>query len=272
MQTTRPDDDIQQFRASTLALSPQFPAWQFRSGEEFAAFLKEHQSVLDTRHLYQLSLATADERLEQSGTCAVCRCPTVFDSAVNGERLNDGKRLPNWREEMRCACARRLTSRERAVLHLAQACGLLNWSHSLLLGASEGFARVYMQSAPDALLVPRFQFANGIASLPAESGSCHFVVSQDDLQDIEPLKSAMAELARILVQGGRLIFTVPFHVANRTSDCGTGGGVRPNAHKFGWDLLDMLKATGFSDASALLYWSEELGYLGNMNFAFFAVK
>ena len=34
----------------------------------------------------------------------------------------------------------------------------------------------------------------------------------------------------------------------------------------------MLREAGFRDAAAYLYWSEELGYLGPMNFIFRAVK
>jgi hypothetical protein len=43
-------------------------------------------------------------------------------------------------------------------------------------------------------------------------------------------------------------------------------------HKLGWDLLPMLRRIGFRQAAAYLYWSEELGYLGNTNFIFKAVK
>ena len=31
---------------------------------------------------------------------------------------------------------------------------------------------------------------------------------------------------------------------------------------FGWDLLDQLRSTGFSDVNMLLYWSDALGYYG----------
>ncbi len=272
MQTAGDGDKIYQFRVSPLAQSPHFPAWQFRSHAEFVAFLKEHQSILDGRHLYQLSFATHKGRLEQPGTCAACRYPTCFNSSTNGEQLNDGKCLPNWREEMRCGCPRRLTNRERAALHLTQASGLLGWAQSLLHGVSPDFALAYMESAPDAQLLPRFYFSDGAATLPVESASCHFVVSLDELQNVEPLETALMELARVLVPGGRLIFTAPFYFNQPVSDCGAGVGIRRNAHKFGWDLLNMLKAAGFAEASALLYWSEELGYLGNMNFVFLAVK
>jgi len=108
--------------------------------------------------------------------------------------------------------------------------------------------------------------------LPVESDSCHFAISQDELQDIQPITSALDELARVLMPGGRLIFTVPFHFNQSESSCAMGTGMRQGANRLGWDLLERLRQAGFADSEALLYWSEELGYLGNMNFVFLAVK
>ncbi len=272
LQSARFGDEEPRFKPSAMALTPRFPAWRFHAQADFTAFLKTHQSVLDSRHLYQLSLATREARLESPGTCAICLHPTCFSSAVNGEILNDGKRMPNWREEMQCGCARRLNNRQRALLHLAQGCGLLDWMKSLLLGAPPDFALAYRDLAPEILPVPRFRFESGKAVLPVENESCHFAISQDELQDIEPLGSALGELARVLVPGGRLIFSVPFYFDQAESVCGAGQGIRSGANQLGWDVLERLKQAGFADAEALLYWSEELGYLGNMNFAFLAVK
>jgi hypothetical protein len=272
LQLARLEREDWAFKPAALGVAPRFPAWRFRGQAEFLAFLKDHQESLDRRHLRQLSLATREKTLESQGTCAACRCPTGFCSAVNGEALSDGRRMPNWREELQCGCARRLNNRQRAVLHLAQACGLMGWMKTLLLNAPVDFALAYREHAPDCLTVGRFEFKDGKAMLPVEAGTCHFALSQDELQDVVPLESALRELARVLMPGGRLIFTVPFHVNEAVSLCGAGEGLRAGAHKFGWDLLERLRKAGFSEAEALLYWSEELGYLGNMNFAFLAVR
>lgn len=143
---------------------------------------------------------------------------------------------------------------------------------SLLLDARTEFALAYSAFAPEILALPRFQFSDGRAVLRIDDGSCHFAISQDELQNIEPLTSALEELARVLVPGGRLIFTVPFHFDQSESVCGMGSGVRHGANRLGWDLLERLREAGFAESEALLYWSEELGYLGNMNFIFLAVK
>jgi len=41
---------------------------------------------------------------------------------------------------------------------------------------------------------------------------------------------------------------------------------------FGWDILDTLRASGFSKASAHLYWAPWLGHLGLAMFIFSAQK
>lgn len=261
-----------EFQPSLMDLTPRFPAWRFRSHAEFAEFLKLHQDKLDSRHVYQLSLATREKTLVSRGTCAPCLCPVNFISDVNGEKLSDGRRMPNWREELQCSCAWRLNNRQRAALHLAQACGLMSWMKTLLLGAPADFALAYRSQAPDITPLARFQFSGSAAVLPAEKASYHFALLQDELQDIEPLASALSELARVLMPGGRLIFTVPFHFNIPASEYGGGTGMRADAHRFGWDLLDRVKTAGFTTTEALLYWSEEMGYLGSMNFIFLALR
>ena len=70
-------------------------------------------------------------------------------------------------------------------------------------------------------------------------------------------------------QAGWLLFTTPFDYAEAQ------GVQRPNggqATSFGWDLLYQLRAAGFAQAHAHLYWSEELAYLGPFNFVFVARK
>ena len=43
-------------------------------------------------------------------------------------------------------------------------------------------------------------------------------------------------------------------------------------YHFGWELLDQLRALGFSDVAAYFYWSRQFGYLGGDQLLFKAVK
>jgi hypothetical protein len=87
-------------------------------------------------------------------------------------------------------------------------------------------------------------------------------------------------LRRVLLPGGRLVFTVPFHdrsakTVSRLDRLPRVSGRLPAesggpTHQIGWDILDKLRAAGFADARAHTYWSEELGYLGTGNVIFSA--
>ena len=110
----------------------------------------------------------------------------------------------------------------------------------------------------------------------------HLVVSQNYLQVVPPLQGALAEIFRVLLAGGRFVFTIPFQFAAASSELMNPAAFsfarelpmefRGAEHQLGWDLLPMLRKIGFRQATAYLYWSEELGYLGNTNFIFKAVK
>jgi hypothetical protein len=43
-------------------------------------------------------------------------------------------------------------------------------------------------------------------------------------------------------------------------------------YHFGWEILDELNTIGFKDANALLYWSQDYGYLGEEQIIFTATK
>ena len=96
-----------------------------------------------------------------------------------------------------------------------------------------------------------------------------------------PLAAVLAELHRVLVPGGRFVFTVPFryraaHTVTRLKDLPLVSGRLPTeaggeVHQIGWDILDLLRAASFTTAHAHTYWSDELGYLGTCNMIFSAV-
>ncbi len=277
------------FNIASFARSPRFPAVAFRSHADFQSYLRDHQSALDAHYAYELSLATNDAFLTCKGTCAPCLRPATFVSSTqDGERTADGRRIPNWREQMRCDCEDRLIERQRALIHFLQATVLTPWTRMLLFGPpSQADRRLEsLAEATTPVLHLRRQAALGngpsMPILDAPSANFHAVVSQDYLQFVPPLQAALAEIFRVLVPGGRFVFTIPFHFTAATSEFITRDVLafaqetpmefRGSAHKLGWDLLPLLTRAGFQDAAAYLYWSEELGYLGSMNFLFKAVK
>jgi SAM-dependent methyltransferase len=274
---------------SSLVRSARFPAAGFKSHEAFQSYLRDHQSGLDAHYAYELSLATQEAYLICKGTCAPCLRPSTFVSSTqDGEAMPDGRRMPNWREQMRCDCEDRLIARQRALIHFLQATVLTPWTHLLLFGPPSEADRRLESLADATTRVRRLRRSaasvNGPsgALLDAPSAAFHAVVSQDYLQFVPPLEAAVEEIFRVLVPGGRFVFTIPFHFTEPTSEfiakevlsfaSETPTEFLGSGHKLGWDLLSLLMQAGFRDAAAYLYWSEELGYLGSMNFLFKAVK
>ena len=99
---------------------------------------------------------------------------------------------------------------------------------------------------------------------------------------------------RCLTDGGLLLFTAPFvrtspSTIQRARLSGSGeiehllppeyhgdpmnpdGGILCFQH-FGWDVIEALKAAGFTEPHALFMWSRRLGYLGDEQVLFSARK
>jgi hypothetical protein len=247
------------FTIASFAQAPKFPATRFANQEDFLNFLAVQQPVLDARYEYDNGLVvTGAAALTRRGTCAPCLRPTTFTSDAAGWERVGKIRRPAWRESMVCACPDRLRTRERALLHFVQATGMLPGTRLLLLGEPAAVDARLGTMASEVV-----QAARGV---PA--GLFQFAIVQEILQFVADVPGLLAALAAALVPGGRLVITLPFfHDFAHSEFLGEDAA----ANKFGWDLLDMLRDAGFRDAAAYLYWSEELGYFGPMNFIFRAV-
>ena len=273
---------------SDTSLHVRFPSASFLSFAEFEEHLRDVQARLDARYLYERGLASEDATIEREGTCAPCLRRARFTSRTGGgEALADGRKVPNWREEMACDCNDRLSGRNRALLHFLEAvAGLRSWSRVLLFGPASAADRRIAAAASGVRRIARLGLERAAAGGPrhradAADAAFHLVVSSDYLQRVPPLEVALAEIRRVLVPGGRFVFTVPFryrasHTLTRVDTLRRIAGRLPaeangEVHELGWDLLERLREAGFIDARAHTYWSDELGYLGSINKLFSAV-
>jgi hypothetical protein len=249
---------------------------------EFAEFTRENQPLLDARYLHERTLGSAEASISLDGTCAPCLRRARFSARTQGDDIMpDGRLVPNWREELHCDCEDRLNNRSRALLHFLQTvAGLRSWSRVLLFGPA-GPADPRIAAAAAVNRLARLGRAPGGGHrLDAGDAGFHLAVTADYLHRVPPLEAALAELHRVLVPGGWLVFTVPFHYRSATTVSRTDrlprragrlpGEAGGDTHAIGWDILDMLRAAGFADARAHTYWSEELGYLGPFNMIFSA--
>ena len=117
-------------------------------------------------------------------------------------------------------------------------------------------------------------------------------MSLDVLEHIPNYRTALSECNRVLKKGGRFLWSGPFIPSSEKNIiCAEeiNGKIHhilpaqyhgdPLSHKgvlcftyFGWEMLDEMRAAGFSDAYAVAYHSLELGYLGGVQFMFIAGK
>lgn len=258
-----------------------FPSARFISQAEFVAWRRDAQDRLDARHLHEAAQVTQDDVTVRAGTCALCLRRATFTSPTAGwPALPDGRRVPEWSEALRCDCEDALSNRARAIVHFARTIGgLCGWTRLLLFGAPHASHRRLAAEAGGTATVPAPRMQDGALHIAAPDGQFHLAVAVETLHRIPALATALAELLRVLVPGGALIFTAPFRYnAARTVSRGDLAGpdgrvptmVRDSAHELGWDLLAQLRDAGFAQATAHCYWSGELGYLGAFNMIFHA--
>lgn len=131
-----------------------------------------------------------------------------------------------------------------------------------------------------------------LTALSFGDGEFDLVMTLDVFEHIPDYRKVLAEMYRILVPGGRLIFTIPFfydlEITRIRASIGPEGVIHhlpAEIHgnpvskegslcfqNFGWDILTDLRKVGFSDALASMYWGPWQGHLGFPFFVFCAIK
>jgi hypothetical protein len=221
---------------------------------------------------------------------------------VDFDVFPDGKNI-NWRETMICPVTQ-LNNRCRAAIHLLdselglrkndavyiteQVTPLYNYllnHHDKLIGSE------YLGSSHD--VNEKGVRNEDLTHLSFEDNSFDIIMSFDCLEHIPDFESAIQQMYRVLKPGGRIMWTVPFrsdlsenlirsslskdgdiihhHSPEYHGDPINSKGCLCFTH-FGWQMLDQVKSSGFSDVYAVAYWSDIFGYLGNEQFLFVANK
>ncbi len=275
------------------ALAVRFPGESFLSQAEFDTHRRDQQPTIDARFVHEAAIGReaaamletnpGTAGLTRAGTCAPCLRPARFATPLPADPAAEA--AIDWREGQFCDCADRLGNRARAVLHFMEAQGgLASWSRIASFGPpgliDRKLAASRDQHGSFTRLARLVRAQAGEASsngwrLDAPDGAFHIAVSWDHLTFVPPLDEALAELRRILAPGGQLVFTLPLRyrahaTVSRLGHVPRQGGLLPaefrgEIHEVGWDILERLRAAGFSRALAHQYWSDELGYLGPFN-------
>lgn len=199
---------------------------------------------------------------------------------------------PNYRESIDVSGC---LSRNRAILMVLERCygslEQLRGRHVYLGEAISGFATRL------AVLLPRLTMNDflKVASQGAQQSlethghsdaSFDIVIINEMFQHVEHLPMALAEIARVLKPGGRLVATCPLALGQQKSIVKARRNANTGAVEFlgepgyhsstilpehgpvvlqipGWELLDQLKQAGFADAAIHLVCSWKHGVLGN---------
>jgi Methyltransferase domain len=244
---------------------------------------------------------------EVDGYCKICNASSSFlvDYLYCNE-VNNVK-IPNWRERVICLSCQ-LNNRMRAAIHILLQES--NPSPEAKIYLTEQVTPLYhyiKHKFPNTVgseyfgqdIAPGFVQENNIrheslTNLSFKDGEFDFILSFDVFEHIPNYQQAFSECYRVLNSTGRMIFTVPFiknYADNsiRAKVVDDNGNIihiqQPQYHgdpvneggilcfqDFGWQMLDELRALGFQDAAALIYWSDCFGYFGGTQIAFIAIK
>jgi hypothetical protein len=240
-----------------------------------------------------------------AGHCFVCGQSTSFavDSSVCSEW--EGRPVPWWTNTLCCQVCH-LVARMRATLHLFEE--RIAPTPDAEIYITEQTTVLYRQflkrhprlvgseylvgSMPRGATDPSGIRCEDLTDLTFADARFDYLLSFEVLEHVPDYKAALRECARVLKDRGKLICTVPFHGDARHTtrarvapdgsieyllppeyhgDPVNAGGVLCFRY-FGVELLDDLREAGFADACAWLYWSAELGYLGEDRVVFVASR
>ncbi len=243
---------------------------------------------------YEAALPTVPVPVIRAGFCHVCRARSQFTYGSSNLRedlpcvrcgLNNRLRASVWLLERECrprAGARIYLTEQVTALHGLLAARYEGLQGSEHLGSAAGLGEVLDGVRNESL-----------CDLTFDDASFSHLLSFEVFEHIPDYRQAFAECARVLRPGGHMVFSAPFvRDAPQTlvrARVLAGGEIEhllePEYHgdplsadgclcyqHFGWDMLDDLRAAGFSRVWACVYWSPRCAYLGGEQIQFVAVR
>lgn len=283
------------------------PIGSVRCRQDYMRLLKS-PTLLQISQIEQQLLAQANsEAFTVDGFCVPCDRKVSFlvDMQSGGQRDANGW-TPNWRERLECPLCR-MNNRQRLMASLVkqalsgkptrhvyfmeQVTPIFNWAKQTFkqhqIVGSEYLGYEYEGGA----IVKGIRHED-VESLSFSDDTLDLIISNDVFEHVPNPAKAFAECARALKSGGMMLATIPFHRDNdssviraRISDGKLEHNLPPAFHgnpvsadgslvftDFGWDLLDTIRLSGFTDISVDIYAAHEVGHLGGGQLVFKACK
>ena len=273
---------------------------------DYLAYREAEEETYQRRRDFERGLIQNRDSFTVEGFCYPCRRQVEFLVDFQYASGEGNERTPNWRERLVCPrCG--LNNRMRAVIQLAEECfELQKHSRLYLTEATTALYRWFADRYPGVIGSERLGDSaplgtvnesglrnEDVTRLTFADGEFDLVASFDVFEHVPNYRRALEECHRILRPGAGFLFTVPFRADSQKNVVRAvqhgdgkiehllppqyhGDPLNPEGclafYEFGWEILDQLREIGFSTAEAYLYWSPELGYLGEEQIAFAAVR
>ncbi len=244
------------------------------------------------RCLGEMHKYTGRETFYYYGKCVVCNTPQPFLVDYQAAEEENGNKKINWQERLVCANCR-CNSRQRFMLGKI----FEEYSPGKKILLYERATNVYDKLVREIEDVTGFEYGGidcnltetegihceDICRLSYEDESYDLLVANDVFEHTPNYIEAFSEAYRVLKKGGKLLFTVPFNgnsvCTQHRAEMGENGLISiekewyhnravPSlapllvCQIFGWDILDALKESGFSDACGKIYYGLTNAYMG----------
>jgi len=268
------------------------------SSEDLQKVLLIEDSLIETLH---------GDHFLVNGYCVPCKKQVSFEvDKTSGGEIIGNHLVPNWRERLVCPSCQ-MNNRQRLISLLIEQ--LLQSKNNQKIYFMEQTTPIYswaVSNFKNQSIVGSeylgYQYKGGtilngirhedIESLSFPSAEMDLIISNDVFEHVPDPKIAFAECSRILKSGGIMLATIPFHASMNKSVIrarfigGTLEKLLPAQFHgnpissegslvftdFGWDLIDQMRSSGFSDVHVEVYTSVELGHLGGGQLVFRLLK
>ena len=277
------------------------------SFDEYQSFVEKNKDVLACRLKAESDLINNKYGLLLKGFCYSCGGPSIFYTRYKYHSVYiDGERMPNWHEGLVCSGCK-MNNRMRGAIHALDK--TLNPKKEDDIYLTEQTTHTYRWFSNNYKKIMGSEYLGNSVPLGAENDNkirnedlrnlsftnnkFDLIISMSVLEHIPDYLSTLKECYRCLKPGGTLVLHVPFFPEYKNNlvratmnpqgeiehlltpeyhgDPLNTSGVLCYCH-FGWELLQQLRDSGFSNVYSSFFWSPHWGYLGKDLGIIFAEK